>query len=156
MKKWTVIFLTGLFCFVMVWAGHKQTNPKNHKHVVWNMNNKPIEFEPLLRIGWKGNNTYLDQVKFEIKNCNRTFSITIGEVRVIDSAGNTVWSESANLTIPKNSTGKKEWRDDIVEDEQINRNGAVLEYDIDCGGRTWCLHWDPSVSGSASTTVDET
>jgi len=153
MKRIAIALSFLLLLPVMVWAGYNQTNPKNHVHQIHDPNNKFVQFEPLLRIGWRGSDPDLDQVKYEIKNLSDVYSITIKNVRVLAKDGSTAWSASPNQTIGKKSTGKKEWRGDDMVKKKIKRDNAKLEFDIDCGGKMWRLYWNPAVSGGASTSV---
>ncbi|MBN1475064.1 MAG: hypothetical protein JW914_10635 [Syntrophaceae bacterium] len=152
MKKAFIVILAILIP-VAAWAGYNQTNPKNHITTINDLNDKSVSFEPLLRIGWVKNEAYLDQVKYKIKNLSPSYTITIEKVNVLNSGGSVVWTKSPNQSIKKKETKENEWRGSSVKNCKINRAGAKLEFQIDCGGKTWCLNWDPAVGGSASTSV---
>jgi hypothetical protein len=154
MKK-TIIFIVAILVPFVAWAGYNQTNPKNHRHTVYNQDDKAVLFEPLLRIGWVGNEENLDQVKYKIHNLSTNYSIVIQKVNVLNPGGSVVWTRSPYQSIKKKETKEKEWRDNEIKSDKVKRVGATLEFQIGSGSRVWCLTWNPSVSGSASTAVNE-
>ena len=162
-KLWRKIAVVVALVFGLAtasWAGHHQTNPKHHIHCIWDLTKtpaSPICFEAKLRIGWRGKENVLDQVKYELNNMDKSNSTYyVKGVRIVDkSTDNVLWSASDNKAIKGGKKEKHEWRGNYMHDKGISRSNIRMEILLWAPSQYWVLTWDPEASGKASTSVTE-
>lgn len=137
----------------VAWAGHHQTNPNHHKHYIHDENNHQTQLKAKLRLGWRGHEGVLDQIKYELWNTGSlTFSV-VGVRIVRKSDGEILWCNEEHKTIRGHKKGKKEWRGNWLHNKKIQRSGIEMQLMLKCGIKYWILDWDPDVGGSASTRI---
>ncbi|WP_201352048.1 hypothetical protein [Hydrogenimonas urashimensis] len=164
--KETTLWRTTLLAFVMLlgiatagWAGHHQTNPKHHIHSIIDSNDKTALFEAKLRIGWRGHEGILDQVKYELRNTGtkrngNRLDFWVKGVRIVNKDDDSVlWSASDNKRIKRGHTGKHEWRGDFMHDKGIPRSNIKMQILLYVPSNYWVLEWDPEAGGYKSTRV---
>ncbi len=116
---------------------------------------RAIQFDAKLRIGWRGHQKILDQVKYELHN-RSYLSFEVKGVRIVRKSDNKVlWSSTDNKLIKGGKKGKHEWRGNFMHAKKIQRSGIRMEIQLYAPAKYWILKWDPSVGGSASTWVEQ-
>jgi len=155
-----IIIITYFFTVSFIVVGPtgnktKHTNPKNHKHYVYDEDNQSSQFLAEFWMTYDNSSKDVNKIKYKFHH-KKGMSFEVVSIYLLDKEdqNEVKWTRSCGNQLVKK--GKKPGNEFEITGISINWDDVIWEVKISAGGRINWLTWDADVSGGASTATSFT